>query len=293
MMRTAILRRSCVVGSLAAASASWALQHGRRLEDSYEVLEKLGEGAYGVVYKGRCKSTGTEVAIKTVAKRKANDDSIRHEMAMLLRVGLHRGVAALLDHFETDSAFYMVMEYVPGGEVCQALGGRSYTLLIAIPAIACGRSYTLLIVIPAIACGRSYTLLIAIPAIASDCEKVLLCAAQLFDRIVDHGSFSEARAAGYIRQLADAVAFLHSQGLCHADIKPENLLLTSHGTDADVRLVDFGLTREARVTSDHKPGTWAYWPPEAFGATGAVGKQTDMWSIGCIFAEVRSGLFGH
>ena len=89
--------------------------------------------------------------------------------------------------------------------------------------------------------------------------------------------------------MADAVAFLHSQGLCHADIKPENLLLTSHGTDADVRLVDFGLTREARVTSDHKPGTWAYWPPEAFGATGAVGKQTDMWSIGCVLFVMIGG----
>ena len=232
------------------------LQENRRLEDSYDLLEELGEGAYGVVYKGWCKQTGTEVAVKKLEKKAESEDAIRHEMAMLTRVGLHRGVAALLDHYETSSAFYLVMEYVAGGEVSTA----PHHLL------------------PFAVCHPPLT------PLPSTCH-----ATQLFDRIVDQGSFSEARAAGYIRQIADAVAFLHSQGLCHADIKPENLLLTSHGADADVRLVDFGLAHEARNTSDHKPGTWAYWPPEAFGEDGAVGKQTDMWSIGCVLFVMIGG----
>lgn len=75
-----------------------------------------------------------------------------------------------------------------------------------------------------------------------------------------------------VRQVADATAFLHAQGLCHADIKPENLLLTSKDADAAVKLVDFGLTAEVRSVGHAKPGTWAYWPPEAFGS-GKIGSS--------------------
>ena len=69
---------------------------------------------------------------------------------------------------------------------------------------------------------------------------------ELFDKLVADGAQSEGRASEVTRQVADAVAFLHAQGLCHADIKPENLLLTSHGPDAAVKLVDFGLTTQIR-----------------------------------------------
>jgi serine/threonine protein kinase len=89
---------------------------------------------------------------------------------------------------------------------------------------------------------------------------------ELFDTIVEEGALTEARAAQVVRQVADATAFLHAQGLCHADIKPENLLLTSKDADAAVKLVDFGLTTEVRSVGKSKPGTWAYWPPEAFGS---------------------------
>ena len=102
------------------------------------------------------------------------------------------------------------------------------------------------------------------------------------------GAYTEARAADVIRQAADAVAFLHSQGLCHADIKPENLLLTSDAADAPVKLVDFGLTTEVRNVSASKPGTWAYWPPEAFG-DGVIGTATDMWSLGVVLFVLLAG----
>ena len=64
-----------------------------------------------------------------------------------------------------------------------------------------------------------------------------------------------------VRQVAGAAALLHAQGMCHADIKPENLLLTAEG---DIKLVDFGLSCERRDFENRKPGTWAYWPPEAY-----------------------------
>lgn len=60
---------------------------------------------------------------------------------------------------------------------------------------------------------------------------------------VQKQSSSEA-AEAIFRQIVDAVANLHSQGLVHRDIKPSNILLTESG---NVRLADFGLAKDAKT----------------------------------------------
>ena len=67
----------------------------------------------------------------------------------------------------------------------------------------------------------------------------LVSGGELFDRLVEYGAFSEREAAVLVQELGGAIALLHAQGLCHADIKPENLMLTDAG---HVKLVDFGLS---------------------------------------------------
>jgi serine/threonine protein kinase len=54
---------------------------------------------------------------------------------------------------------------------------------------------------------------------------------------------SEARAATLIHKLAAAVYYLHSYGICHRDLKPENILMTDNSEEADIRLLDFGLSK--------------------------------------------------
>ena len=49
---------------------------------------------------------------------------------------------------------------------------------------------------------------------------------ELFDHLAEIGSYSEKQAAALLQELGGAVALMHAQGLCHADIKPENILLT-------------------------------------------------------------------
>jgi len=64
-------------------------------------------------------------------------------------------------------------------------------------------------------------------------------------------------------QVAEAMAYLHDQGICHRDLKPGNILLR-HG---NVRLADFGLSKnvlETRKTATLEIGTPAYMPPELF-----------------------------
>ncbi len=53
----------------------------------------------------------------------------------------------------------------------------------------------------------------------------------------------EARAAKIIHKLASAVFYIHSYGIVHRDLKPENILMTDNTDDADIRLLDFGLSK--------------------------------------------------
>jgi serine/threonine protein kinase len=46
---------------------------------------------------------------------------------------------------------------------------------------------------------------------------------ELFDRIVEKGSYTEKDAADLIRQVLDAVSYMHREGVVHRDLKPENL----------------------------------------------------------------------
>ena len=52
---------------------------------------------------------------------------------------------------------------------------------------------------------------------------------ELFDHLAEIGAYSEKQAAALLQELGGAVALMHAQGLCHADIKPENILLTGSG----------------------------------------------------------------
>ena len=49
----------------------------------------------------------------------------------------------------------------------------------------------------------------------------------MFEHLTTNGPYSEATAAGFMRELAAALCFLHSNDIIHADLKPENLMLSS------------------------------------------------------------------
>ena len=201
----------------------------------YEVSGKqLGDGAYSVVMRGRCRKTGEPVAIKMVPKaldddaadykRVQADDEVRREVEMLKRVSMHSCISKFEAYYESKTHHYIVSELVTGGE--------------------------------------------------------------LFDHLAEIGSYSEKQAAALLQELGGAVALMHAQGLCHADIKPENILLTGEGK---LKLVDFGLATKAGVKSEVRPGTWAYWPPEAWDVGWGGSLPADMWAVGAILYVVLAG----
>ncbi|XP_032823435.1 dual specificity tyrosine-phosphorylation-regulated kinase 4-like isoform X1 [Petromyzon marinus] len=91
----------------------------------------------------------------------------------------------------------------------------------------------------------------------------------------------------YMRSILKALVKLKSEAIIHGDLKLENILVKDHDT-GDVRLADFGLSvRERRNFFTHR-GTKGYMAPEMY-LNLPVTCSVDMWSLGCIAAELATG----
>ncbi|XP_008801124.2 probable serine/threonine-protein kinase At1g54610 [Phoenix dactylifera] len=102
--------------------------------------------------------------------------------------------------------------------------------------------------------------------------------------------FSEAQVKYYMKQLLSGLEHCHSQGVLHRDIKGSNLLLNKEGI---LKIADFGLATS--YDPDHmQPMTsnvvtlW-YRPPELLLGATHYGVGVDLWSVGCILAELLTG----
>jgi len=110
----------------------------------------------------------------------------------------------------------------------------------------------------------------------------LVTGGELFDRIVEKGSYTEKDAADLIKQVLSAVAYMHSEGVVHRDLKPENLLYASSDEDSKIMISDFGLSKmEDSGIMATACGTPGYVAPEVL-AQKPYGKAVDVWSIGVI-----------
>ncbi|XP_043092733.1 calcium/calmodulin-dependent protein kinase type 1D [Puntigrus tetrazona] len=111
----------------------------------------------------------------------------------------------------------------------------------------------------------------------------LVSGGELFDRIVEKGFYTEKDASTLIRQVLDAVNYLHSMGIVHRDLKPENLLYFNPQDGSKIMISDFGLSK-MEGTGDVMStacGTPGYVAPEVL-AQKPYSKAVDCWSIGVI-----------
>lgn len=117
---------------------------------------------------------------------------------------------------------------------------------------------------------------------------------EVFHHIVPQTGFDQRELIGPIfAQLLEAVTFLHTRGVCHLDIKPENMLLDRPG---HMRLGDFGLSALVEDGPIYGcRGSISYAAPEnlrsgSSGCVGYDGLRADVWSCGIVLFVMLYGI---
>jgi len=124
----------------------------------------------------------------------------------------------------------------------------------------------------------------------------ILKGGELFDSIVQRGTYSEKEAAALMRQIIGAVEYLHRRGIAHRDLKPENLIYEDdpeRNPRALVKITDFGLAKllgHDELTGLMKTacGTPGYVAPEILKGQEYT-EAIDIWSLGVILFILLCG----
>ncbi|XP_057429415.1 probable serine/threonine-protein kinase At1g09600 isoform X2 [Lotus japonicus] len=203
-----------------------------RRADSFEKLDKIGQGTYSSVYRARDLETNKIVALKKVRFANMDPESVRfmaREILVLRRLD-HPNVMKLegMITSRVSGSLYLIFEYME-----HDLAG-----LAARPSI----------------------------------------------------NFTEAQIKCYMQQLLRGLEHCHSHGVMHRDIKGSNLLLDNNG---NLKIGDFGLATLVQPSQGQpltsRVVTLWYRPPELLLGATDYGVAVDLWSAGCILAELFAG----
>ncbi len=236
----------------------------------YEILDVLGSGGMGVVYRALDKNRGAEVALKAVQQESPGAIvRFKQEFRGLLEV-VHTNLVRLYELIFHDSGWYIVMELVEGadflgyvrGDPCTAADDLRRTGLTTTEVQGSWSS-----VAP---------------------EPGRLGPAQAPKPL---SSANRRRLRNALLQLARGIAAVHEAGKLHRDIKPSNVLVTPRGR---VVLLDFGLLADlgrgglTQASEGHALGTAAYMSPEQ-AAGMKVSASSDWYSMGVMLYEALTG----
>ncbi|CAA7045294.1 unnamed protein product [Microthlaspi erraticum] len=203
-----------------------------RRADSFEKLDKIGQGTYSIVYKARDLETGQIVAMKKVRFANMDPESVRfmaREINILRKLD-HPNVMKLqcLVTSKLSGSLHLVFEYME-----HDLSGLALR-----------------------------------PGV----------------------KFTEPEIKCFMKQLLCGLEHCHSRGILHRDIKGSNLLVNNDGV---LKIGDFGLAsfyqpdQEQPLTS--RVVTLWYRAPELLLGSTEYGPAIDLWSVGCILAELFVG----
>ena len=115
-------------------------------------------------------------------------------------------------------------------------------------------------------------------------------------RLLDSGKLAPPEALAIVPQICDALQYAHDAGVVHRDIKPENILLDKNGR---VKIADFGLAKLVGRESKHPGnvltgvgqvmGTPHYMAPEQIEHPEQVDHRADIYSLGVVFYQMLTG----
>ena len=116
----------------------------------------------------------------------------------------------------------------------------------------------------------------------------------LSDLVMHRGRLEEAEAVSYIRQVAEALRYIHERNINHLDVKPSNVLLDNNGRAV---LIDFGMSKRYDVDGEQTSTTpvgisHGYAPLEQYkkGGVGTFSPATDIYSLGATFYKLVTGI---
>nr|XP_038041664.1 caM kinase-like vesicle-associated protein [Anas platyrhynchos] len=111
---------------------------------------------------------------------------------------------------------------------------------------------------------------------------------EVFDWILDQGYYSEKDTSNVIRQVLEAVAYLHSLKIVHRNLKLENLVYYNRLKNSKIVISDFHLAKLENGLIKEPCGTPEYLAPEVVGRQ-RYGRPVDCWAIGVIMYILLSG----
>ena len=223
----------------------------------FDLLERLGAGGMGVVYRARQRSLGREVALKLLRPEalyfERARERFRRETAAVAALR-HPGIVPVHAAGEAQGVPYFAMELVDGATLAELLARLR------------GRA-------PRSLAGADLDAALGPPAASPR--------PPLFD--LDWGD----ACAELARQVAEALEHAHARGILHRDVKPSNVALTRDGR---AQLFDFGLALgvegERLTQSGGQLGTLHYMSPEQVRGEEVLDARTDVYSLGATLYEL-------
>ncbi|KAK7892999.1 negative regulator of the PHO system [Exophiala xenobiotica] len=202
----------------------------RKHPSSFQQLEKLGEGTYATVYKGRNRQTGELVALKEIHldSEEGTPSTAIREISLMKELK-HENIVTLYDVIHTENKLMLVFEYMD-----------------------------------------------------KDLKKYM-------DARGDRGQLDSVTIKRFMQDLLRGTAFCHDNRVLHRDLKPQNLLINTKG---QLKLADFGLARAFGIpvnTFSNEVVTLWYRAPDVLLGSRTYNTSIDIWSAGCIMAEMYTG----
>jgi serine/threonine protein kinase/Tfp pilus assembly protein PilF len=247
--------------------------------DGYRILDVLGQGGMGIVYRSIQTKLNRAVALKVLPAivGEANPSAVsrfRREATAAGRLH-HTNIIPIYDFGESNDAYYYAMELIRGkplNELVNQLGSVDASRASAAQLAS---------VLQAISSEA--------PGVASEQASIAQDASTMASVSQSgRGRPYFAQVARWMADAADALHYAHQQGIIHRDIKPANLILSDDGR---IMIADFGLAKsveDASVTmTGSLLGTLRYVSPEqAMAKRVHVDHRTDIYSLGATLYEL-------
>ena len=243
-----------------------------------EILELLGKGGMGAVYKARQPGLDRLVAVKILPPEVGSDPAFAERFtreARALAKLSHQNIVAVFDFGQTPSRSARVSGPAETDDRRSPTSGETS--------------------------GREGGSVGDRPQQAEDLpqQPLYYFIMEYVDganlrHVIETGAIEPEEALAIVPQICEALHFAHDAGIVHRDIKPENILVDKQGR---VKIADFGLAKllskasaEVTLTGSHQAmGTLHYMAPEQMQGAGSVDHRADIYSLGVVFYEMLTG----